>query len=692
MNNPIHDFYQNTFKNISTSFVDKGIVYEMPNLSYFQCAELAKNAIIQKLISIAIGSVNQNGWDVKCSVFESDKKNEKLARQHYQILEELDFEKIIRQIVPMEFVYGHCFSLVSDGLPKIYTPDFFNIYWNKYRQNYHKITMNVDGQENNSLAFTEGEDIFHFKHYNEEYKGLPSSPLESCYNWLVFYAIAIEVNSNMVGRGNIGIVLPIFEKEMGELLEEDTKTDENGRFLKVKEILLKKWQEITGGFANSHKTSMILSGVKEIVELGKDNQKMQLKELIDYAESKFYDAFGIERTSENSNRASAQTLTYQLQDNIAKAIESQIDRYVNNFLWKNCIMPKMAEKYGVVYENSEKLYFEFNKPNDPDEIAKMTFFSNIFVQSATAGKPVMTLTEIRDKMGLPEPTQELIDLWEIPKLLESKTEPKNKLNFSEEFELKKKDTPTELALKSKDYNSLKYDEKNKTKIPKGFLPSWEKAISKQLTEFVKNWEKEQSSKLPKIETFYSFNALTKDLLNWIDFGIENAKSENKQNNLNFSEKFESLNYSQEILDWVDSRVENLVKGGNLFKSVDEATSLQIFELIKKGNETQKSIKEIAENLINSIPQISKSRASLIAEMETASAVEFGRFDYFKNEDFDQKKQLSIGDGRDTIWSKKAAALDWVDIDFKYDTQFGTKSKTLPLNYRERGTLIFRKKE
>ena len=166
--------------------------------------------------------------------------------------------------------------------------------------------------------------------------------------------------------------------------------------------------------------------------------------------------------------------------------------------------------------------------------------------------------------------------------------------------------------------------------------------------------------------------------------LKNAKQEIA------SEKFaENLDYSKEIMDWVDKRAEALLKGNELFKSVDEATSTQILDIIKAEVEAKKPITEIIKTLTDWVPKISKNRAELIAETEVASAVEFGRFDHFESEGFTEKKQLSINDGRDTIWSKKAAALGWVDINFEYETQFGKKSKTLPLNYRERGTLIFR---
>lgn len=194
-------------------------------------------------------------------------------------------------------------------------------------------------------------------------------------------------------------------------------------------------------------------------------------------------------------------------------------------------------------------------------------------------------------------------------------------------------------MESKDYYSLKYDEKTKKKTPKGFLASWEKAITKQLTEFIKLWEKDQKATLPKIETFYSFNALKKDLFVWLDFGQEIAKKEQPT----FEKFADNLDYSQEIMEWVDKRAEALLKGNELFKSVDEATSNLILDIIKVEIEAKKPIQEIVQTLTDWVPKISKNRAELIAETEVANAVEQSRFIYFKDEGFTEKKWLTVND-------------------------------------------------
>ena len=671
-------FYNNLISQISSSFVDRGQIFLSPVLTWTTYKSAAKNAIIQKLIQITNGSINQNGWDIKVKTYQSEKKNEKLSREIYQICEEINLVGLFWQIISLGLTYGNCFIVIADNKPKVYTPDMFNIYWNKYTQKVVKITANIDGREQQT-DFVMGENFFHFKYFLYENEGLADSILDTIYVWLEFEKIAIAVNSNMIERGNIGIVIPIFEKEMSEALERPVMETPDGEPTSTLNVLLRKFRELFGGWQNSHKMATMMTGVKEIVELGKDNDKMQLQDMFDRAEAKYYDAFGIERTTENSNRASASTLTYQLDNNIAKAWENQLERFVNQFLWKNCINPIMVEKFGYSFENSAQIYFQFNKPSDPDELAKMTLYRDTFINSASIGKPLLTLNETREFLGLPEAPTELLELWQQANQPTLPTQNQPQLNF----EAKKK-SPTELALESKDYSNLKYDEKTKKKIPKGFLPSWEKAIAKQLTQFITDYQKDQKATLPKIETFYSFNALKKDLFVWIDFGIENAKKEIA------SEKFaENLDYSKEIMGWVDKRAEALLKGNELFKSVDEATSTQILDIIKAEVEAKKPITEIVKTLTDWVPKISKNRAELIAETEVASAVEFGRFDHFESEGFTEKKQLSINDGRDTIWSKKAAALGWVDINFEYETQFGKKSKTLPLNYRERGTLIFR---
>lgn len=669
-------FYDNLISQISSSFVDRGQIFLSPVLTWTTYKNIAKNAIIQKLIQITNGSINQNGWDIKVKTYQSEKKNEKLSKEIYQICEEINLIGLFWQIISLVLIYGNCFIIIADNKPKVYTPDMFNIYWNKYTQKVVKITANIDGREE-PTNFVMGENFFHFKYFLYENEGLADSILDTIYVWLEFERIAIAVNSNLVERGNIGIVIPIFEKEMSKALERPVMESPDGEPTPTLHILLRKFRELFGGWQNSHKMATMMIGVKEIVELGKDNDKMQLQDMFDRAEAKYYDAFGIEKTTENSNRASASTLTYQLDNNIAKQWENQLERFVNQFLWKNCINPIMVEKFGYSFENSSQIYFQFNKPSDPDELAKMTLYRDTFINSASIGKPLLTLNETREFLGLPEAPTELLELWQQASQPTLPTQPQ--LNFES-----KKKSPTELALESKDYSTLKYNDKTKKKEPKGFLPAWQKAITKQLNQFITDFEKDQKATLPKIETFYSFNALKKDLLVWIDFGIENAKKEIA------TEKFaENLDYSQEILDWVDKRAEALLKGNELFKSVDNATSTQILDIIKAEIEAKKPITEIVKTLTDWVPKISKNRAELIAETEVNSAVEFGRFTHFESEGFTEKKQLSINDGNDTIWSKKAQSLGWVDINFEYETQFGKKSKTLPLNYRERGTLIFR---
>jgi hypothetical protein len=568
----------------------------------------------------------------------------------------------------MDCIFGNSFCIINNqNKPIIQTPDLFQVYFDTINQTPYAIKMFIDGAEKKTFK---PEDIWHFKNYKNSYQGLGDSIIDYCYSWLVFHRIAVEVNANMLERGNLGIVLPIFEKEMSKSLQEKVPTgttDKNGDILKSRgEIILKAFRNLFGGWKNSHKMTMILTGVKDVLELGKNNNEMQLKDLIEYAENKIYDAFGVEKTGEYTTYNNAKTFNYEMYDNVGRPRELEFEKFINNFIWKKYIETEFG------FSSADNCYFAFNKPNDPDEINKQEFTFKVFIESLKIGKPVYSLDEIRDKLGEAPASQELLDAWQ-----EIKT------NQNLQFNNQKKN-PVQLALESDLYYTIAYNQKTGNKEPKGFLASFEKAITKQIETFAKLYNENQKANFPKLETFYSFNALKKDYFKWIDFGQKLAEKE-----IQGKLKFASLDYSSDILKWVEDRVEGVLKGNDVLESVDIATQEQVFTAIKNSVEQNLAIADIVKNIINSIPQIAKSRAKLIASMETAAAVEFARFDYFKKEGFTKKKHLAINDGRDTIWSLKAQDLGWVDIDYKYDTQFGRKSATLPLHFRDRGTLIFK---
>lgn len=630
---------------MSSFSVNEKNIAILPNLSWHEYEAIAESdPVIQKLITKTQANFNANGWDIKCSIYNSTNKNEKLSREVYQILLKNGIEKLFTGFVQMDSIFGNSFVLFdNDNQPFIQKPSFFNVYWNNYTQKYSKITLLEHNKE--IQTFEPFVDIYPLKNWKEQYKPLACSPIDYAFKYLVLRDTAMKVNTKMISRGNIGVSIPIFEntQEMVDAFNETSTNkimkDQNGVFGTVGEYWTKMWNKMMGGADNSFKT-MAMIGIKEIKELGIKNTDMQFMEIVQYCENKIFDIYGIEKSTEKSNRASAQTFGYEIFDNGGRQKQVQFEKMVNEFLIPKLITPILGVEF------SENFYFEFNPPNDPDEIARKTFDLSIFIQSTQAGVPLLTQNEIRDKLGLPIAPKELSDLWKqnTQNQLQISSQPlaQNPTQNFENFE-KKNPTPTELGLKSKDYQRLETNPKTKTQESKGFLPAWEKAITKQLNAFLETFNKfdGKTISLPKLETFYSFNALKKDLFRFSDFGLEIAKTQNTDAIESKTENF--TGYLNEMEIWIENRVESILKGNQTLSGVDEETTNQILNSIQKLYSINQNIDFIKSELTKQFPKIAENRAKLIAETELSNAIEQSRLVYFENEGFQFKKWLTVND-------------------------------------------------
>lgn len=118
--NNLLDFYQNFTKTLQGSFVDKGIVYASPNLSWSTYERLAVNPILKKLVLIT-PRLSQSKWlGYSLQNFSISQENEKVSREIYDIVEEV-LDKLMSQMISMRCTYGNSFCLVSDLKPKMYT-------------------------------------------------------------------------------------------------------------------------------------------------------------------------------------------------------------------------------------------------------------------------------------------------------------------------------------------------------------------------------------------------------------------------------------------------------------------------------------------------------------------------------------------------------------------------------------------
>ncbi len=414
------------------------------------------NSIVRKLVINRKSIVGANGWNIHCSLYRSEKKNDFLASEiYYRLQNSIKIDKLKSQFAALTGTYGNCYGIFDkDNLPIVKTPDNFEQYYDYVNEKSIKYAMKIDGREQRGALgnFQEGVDIFHFKDQLTSHQSYADSPIDSCYGWILLYEHALQINNNMISGGSIGTLVALFEKEYGEYLnEKDDKGVYNG------EKILKAFREKIGGAvqyftgqrinkqAQSHKLAF-LTGAKELLELGRTNQDMQLSELIEKAESAIYSAFGETKTTENTTYSNAKTFNYQLYDLIGRDAEEHFADYVNTFLLPH---------YGM--ETGKDLYFSFDPAVDPDETENKNFLlamtDKAMNYSTNKTFKAKVYNELRDKVGLEPIDESLFETDEVAvggRVIEAKS--------VESFA--NSQTPIEKALASRDYFRLEADSKN----------------------------------------------------------------------------------------------------------------------------------------------------------------------------------------------------------------------------------------
>ncbi len=192
------------------------------------------------------------------------------------------------------------------------------------------------------------------------------------------------------------------------------------------------------------------------------------------------------------------------------------------------------------------------------------------------------------------------------------------------------------------------------------MPAWETALSKQLDAYIAKLSKYDSvddalgnlsKDFPKIETFYSFTALKKDLLKFADIAIDEVLRTKE----NFAEQ-DIFEYPQVILDVIDAKTKALLQGIESldndqmkfipsylknYKGLDLETSAQVNTIIK--NNASEGLDEVIKILSASISELAKNRATMIAETEVGYAVEESRFHLYLKEEYKFEKWLTVKD-------------------------------------------------
>jgi len=390
--------------------------------------------------------------------------------------------------------------------------------------------------------------------------------------------------------------------------------------------------------------------------VGKNNKDSQffnlMKELtperIAWAYSLTLSDFG---SGGNTTYSNVAVFNDALYDKIGKPVEIELDKCRNNFVLKKLYNIPISDKFYVRYEG----------PQDPNSLLEIENWRNDYLSG------LITINEYRSKRDL-EPFNEDGDLTlnqlkqqmaeqlqdekaedQAEVATKSGTEKSGMDNQSVDHTTSKEgdDKTEDFALKKKSPTEIGLDSEFFTSPNKGLKARFKKAITKQLTDYADKLEKLDNTPmeviLPKLESYYSFNTLKRDLLNFAGIAMDIMS---KDKRLTFSKNYFSGEYSPDIIDLMDKRAEELLKGGQDFTGLDTETTYQISQIIARGIANAKSHFDIVKDIRSAISDISESRASLIATTEVGHAIEGSRYLIYSKAFPDGTKEwLTVGDDR-----------------------------------------------
>lgn len=594
------------------------------------------NSDVKEAVRIWNANVGDSGWKVECNRFNQESRNVAISQAVTDQLDDLKFKKLKNKIVTQLATFGRSVITVNRKNKLVAHPHYYyEIFWDSYNQEATSVRLKKDGAATGKNLV---DDVFIITIPDQEGEREPDTPIDAAYRQILSDMHIWKSNHKKWSGGLIDPLFFMLDWEMGDgkvsqaywqtkVQTKDGKpTNKLDSFLKrVKNLLNKGSNDPNAVFASPN--------VKDIKHITRTVKEMLGDEFETKARRRIATAFGLNPADlgvEQAKYDNAQTYNYVLGDKIGRPIEDSITELVTDF-----IFPKILR-----IRKEDKIVFSYNQPTDPQKEEKKKTFISAYQVSYASGSPAFHPNEMREVFG----KHELSDL-ELEKLRGTpivnasvNNEPganQTQTNSKKKFSVSS--TPTTRALKSKDYRRIEVDENGNQKV-KGFLPNWGKAFEKQLNEFLKNIKKKKTVEdiskkdLPKIESFYSFNTLKRDLMKFANKGYNEFIKETKKQPNAF--KLPDL-----IVKAIDLRVEALLKGNELFKSVDEETSNQILNIIKEAE----SVSEAVSFITDTFSSFTKARAKLIAETEVADAVENSRFLMYKDEGYKWKKWLTVAD-------------------------------------------------
>jgi phage portal protein BeeE len=573
---------------------------------------------ISFILSAWQSNVGANSFTINIPVNDNNKPDtltrKKAAQNRIQniIYDKHNFLKIKGEIIAKIVKEGNAVLMINkDGLLIVESINRFNVFWDNQNK-VARYSYLVDGTEKAGMGNLEhGVDLWHIK--DTIFSDYPVAPsrLQVAMAMILLENKATRMNTHMFANGWLSNIFLKFYQEGSEdimnAISDPTKDKENKTW---KDRIMDIFNSKSRGVENAGKVGIIpfLEDIIKVTVSNKDSQYLEMMkqltpERVAWAYSMTMSNFG---TGGNLTENNASTFDDALYDKVGRHLEQALDSMINKWL-----LPLEG-----IY-TSETIGHKFNEPEDPKKLLEVKEWREDWKNDA------ITLNEYRDRRNLAPLaggditySQWLNDLKPLPdpNIVDIQaTKKNNSAFFTKAVEMAaKKQTPTEKAVKTEEYTK--------------FQTRWANAISKQLKAFIKEFSEVKDSdlenfvvKLPKIETFYAFNVLKKDLLQFAGMGLDEVK---KDKRVKFKAEFFDGEYPQSILDSIEARTEWLLKGDGTYKGVDEATSQQIATLIKDN--ASLGVLEILKKLEELVPKMSPVKAEMIAYTEVAEAVEGSR--------------------------------------------------------------------
>jgi phage portal protein BeeE len=525
-------------------------------------------------------------------------------KHHWKLLELQIIEKIAKE--------GNAVLLLNqDNQLIVESISRYAVYWDNQNKK-ARYSYLVDGREKEGMTNLEhGVDLWHFR--DPIFSSYPVAPsrLQVAMAMILLENKATRLNTHMFANGWLSNIFLKFkdggESAVMDKLNDPTKDKENKTW---KDRIMDIFNSKSRGVENAGKVGIIpfLEDLIRVSVTNKDSQYLEMMktltpERVAWAFSMTITDFGTGGATTYNNVA---TFNDALYDKFGRPVEQLLDEARNEF-----VLPLE----GIT--TTDNFYIHYNEPEDPNKLLEVKEKREDWKNDA------MTLNEYREVRGLPPlPDGDVtFSSWTgsklqepDPKVVDAVTEKVKSNNcLDHDHDLvdfsKKKETPTEKALKTEEYDK--------------FLARWNKSITKQIKTFLDGFSEVKDSeltdfevKLPKIESFYAFNVLKKDLLQFAGMGLDTFK---KDKRIKFKAEFFDGEYPQVVLDAIDQRTEMLLKGVGDYKGVDAETTRLINMYIKDN--ASKGVFQITKLLTEMLPEFSQNRAELIAMTEVAEAVE-----------------------------------------------------------------------